>query len=152
MSESILIYLDKIKRDDLHVFYKKKSKPFEINSASNIFYFKQNIEKLFKIKRSFIEETKEEFEKTQRKSDDLEAKLIYIVDESYDKFIKIIEKDMLSHTDKMRSEYEDNNENKKNRNVISKTKEFLDLYLYLSKYSDLRSNRDYELYAYYIIK
>lgn len=147
MADSIIVYLDNINENELHIFYNKDCTRFEINNNSNIEFFNSTC-KYFNRKKPFIEQTKEEFQNSGRLSDELEARFLGIKDDHYQTFLSIIDKRVkknIKNIDSKSTIYIDK------RNAYVELKELLDIYLFFSKYQDLVENEKYSQFVYYFI-
>ncbi|PPK75921.1 hypothetical protein B0F87_1048 [Methylobacter tundripaludum] len=145
MSESIILYLDRIEENDLHVFYNKECYSFEINDKDNIDFFKGLIKK-FPQTKSFIEDTKEEFTKDGRSSSNSCASMLRITDRKYEAIAKEVEQHMLVKLGLFQKDFK-----KTRRQAVSSLSEMLDLFNFFTRFDDLINNEEYMSYAYYVI-
>lgn len=145
MADSIIVYLEKIEDEELHIFYNSNSYLFEVKQAENI-QFMEDIIKKFPTRKSFIEDTKEEFSESGRSSDDLSASLLKIKHEKYSDIVKEIELHVIEISRRFEAQFE-----KKRRSACANLSELCELFNFFTRYEDLIDESEYACYAYYVI-
>lgn len=144
MSESIIIFLEKLPEDKVQIFYNDKAAKFEITDPDVIKFFLSVFNSLKLRKKGFIEDTEDEFKASGRTSDDYIAKTLCISSSSYK---------TLMNNFKIQIDKEKNLFNKDSDDYLEKLEKFLHLVKlshFLMLYSDLTENIDYSSYTYYI--
>ncbi|MGZ8216522.1 hypothetical protein [Methylomagnum sp.] len=151
MSESIIIFLDEVPNDDLHVFYNKTCRRIEITDPNNIAFLK-SLTTFFSKTKPFIEDTKEEFLASGRTSGESKAMILRIISNGYQTFLKKIEKKAISSSKQLDKRCKEANTNQEKRNFFYEHQELLNLYLFFSVYEDLTQDQNYSNFSYYFIQ
>ncbi|ELJ8866133.1 hypothetical protein RUL23_004733, partial [Vibrio parahaemolyticus] len=84
--DSKVIYLDKLKENQLRIFYQKEVDRFEIRGYENIQKY-LDLEALYFKPKQFIDATEEEFKENSEEIERLDATFISVSDDSFELFI-----------------------------------------------------------------
>lgn len=145
MTDTITIYLEKIEKNTIRIFYSPKSYSFTVENPENIKLVREII-CMFPAKKSFIEDSQEEFLKDGRSSDDLFASVLSIKGDEYNSIVSLLEKAVIERTKKFENEF-----NEKRREACSSHSELYMVFNFFTRYEDLKNDSSYSEYAYYVI-
>lgn len=145
MAETIAIYLDKVEENTMRIFYNPSSCPFNVENPENIKLVRELICR-FPAKKSFIEDSEEEFLKDGRSSDDLFASVLSIKSDAYNSIVSLLELAVIERTKKFENEFKE-----KRREACSLQSELYSIFNFFTRYEDLKNDSNYSEYAYYVI-
>ncbi|EPN8877725.1 hypothetical protein ACT4JS_003501 [Vibrio cholerae] len=146
--DSKVIYLDKLKENQLRIFYQKDVDRFEIRGYENIKKY-LDLEALYFKPKQFIDATEEEFKENSEEIERLDATFISVSDDSFELFIAKLRSllkpclDFALNSKKL--EFSEDREN------LINLEELIGLYKFFSRYYDLREDKEYSKFVYYSI-